>query len=206
MLELSHRLAARILLLLEPLLCRGEGGGLFRQAGPQQLNLLSLFLGLALPGPRPLEGSAVLLELSSGRSQLPLKLCRQNPYHGRILTLLLQHLVPLQEHHPYLHDCGDISHNLGLLLQELVTHSLQPVIQPPAVGSQSLNESVQSVVLVPVPVALGAQLIEVVIPLSGPALKLLSTANRCGRRQNQKTRGCKGDEEKSRIQQQEYVP
>jgi hypothetical protein len=59
---------------------------------------------------------------------------------------------------------------------------LQPVIQPPAVGSQGFNESVQSVVLVLVPVALGAQLIDMVIPLSSPVLKLLSTVNRCGRR------------------------
>jgi hypothetical protein len=53
LLELSLRLTARILLLLKPLLRRGEGGGLVRQAGPQQLNLLGLLLGLALPGPRP---------------------------------------------------------------------------------------------------------------------------------------------------------
>jgi hypothetical protein len=116
LLELSLRLAARILLLLEPLLCRGEGGGLVRQVGPQQLGLLSVLLGLALPGPRPLEGSVVLLELSSGRSQLPLKFRRRNPHRDRILTRLLQRLVPLQERHPYLRDCGDVSRSLGLLL------------------------------------------------------------------------------------------
>jgi hypothetical protein len=54
---------------------------------------------------------------------------------------------------------------------------LQPVIQPPAIGSQGFDEIVQSVVLVPVPVALGAQLIETVIPFLSPALKLLSTMN-----------------------------
>jgi hypothetical protein len=110
-----------------------------------------------------------LLELSSGRSQLPLKFHRRNPHRGRILTRLLQRLVPLQEHRSHLHDCRDVSRSLGVLLQELVPQSLQPVIQPPAVGSQSLNESIQSIVLVPVPVALGAQLIKMVIPLSGPA-------------------------------------
>jgi hypothetical protein len=31
---------------------------------------------------------------------------------------------------------------------------LRPILQPPAVGSQGLGESVQSVVLAPVPVAL----------------------------------------------------
>jgi hypothetical protein len=135
LLELSLRLVTHILLLLEPLLCRGEGGGLVRKAGPQQLGLLSLLLGLALPGLRPFEGSAVLLELSSGRSQLPLKFRRRNPHRSRIVTRLLQHLVPLQEHHPYLRDCGDVSRRLGHLLQELVPHSLQPIIQPPTVGS-----------------------------------------------------------------------
>jgi hypothetical protein len=54
---------------------------------------------------------------------------------------------------------------------------LQPVLQPPTVGSQGLGESVQGVVLVSVPVALGAQLIEAVIPLSSPALRLLPTVN-----------------------------
>jgi hypothetical protein len=54
---------------------------------------------------------------------------------------------------------------------------LQPVLQPPVVGSQGFGKSVQGVILVPVPVALGAPLIEVVIPLSSPALKLLSTMN-----------------------------
>jgi hypothetical protein len=68
LLELSLRLMVCILLLLKPLLRRGEGGGLVRQAGPQLLGLLGLLLGLALPGPRPLEGGAVLLDLSSSGS------------------------------------------------------------------------------------------------------------------------------------------
>jgi hypothetical protein len=78
LLKLSARLLARILLPLEPLLRQGKGGVLVRQAGPQQLGLLSLLLGLALPGPRPLEGGIVLLELSSGGSQLPLEFRRCN--------------------------------------------------------------------------------------------------------------------------------
>jgi hypothetical protein len=89
LLELSLRLAVRILLLLEPLLRRDEACGLVHQAGPQQLGLLSLLLSLALPGPRPLEGGAVLLELSSGRSQLPLEFRCRNPHRGHILTRLL---------------------------------------------------------------------------------------------------------------------
>jgi hypothetical protein len=55
---------------------------------------------------------------------------------------------------------------------------LQPVLQPPVVGSQGFDESVQGVVLIPVPVVLGAQLIEAVIPPSSPALQLLSTADK----------------------------
>jgi hypothetical protein len=55
---------------------------------------------------------------------------------------------------------------------------LQPLLQPPIVGLQGFNESVQGVVLVPVPVAFGAQLIEVVVPLSSPTLQLLSAANK----------------------------
>jgi hypothetical protein len=54
---------------------------------------------------------------------------------------------------------------------------VQPVLQPPAVRSQGFDESVQSVILVPIPVALGAQLIEAVVPLSSTALKLLSMMN-----------------------------
>jgi hypothetical protein len=43
---------------------------------------------------------------------------------------------------------------LGVLLQELVPHNLEPVLQPPIVGAQGLNKGVESVILVPVPVAL----------------------------------------------------
>jgi hypothetical protein len=102
LLKLSARLLARILLPLEPLLRRGDGGGLVSQAGPQQLDLLSLFLGQALQGPCPLVGGAVLLELSSVGSQLPLKFRRRNLQCGCILTRLPQRLVPLQERHPHL--------------------------------------------------------------------------------------------------------
>jgi hypothetical protein len=104
---------ARILLLLKPLLRRGEGGGLVRQAGPQQLSLLSLLLGLALPRLCPIEGSAVLLELSSSGSQLPLEFRRRNPHRGHILAHLPQRLVPLQERFPHLRDCGGVFRSLA---------------------------------------------------------------------------------------------
>jgi hypothetical protein len=118
-----------------------------------------------------------LLELSSGRSQLPLEFRRRNLHRGRILTRLPQRLVPLQEHRPHLRDCGDVFCSLGILLLELVLHGAQPVLQPPAVGSQGFDESVQSIIPVPIPVALGAQLIEAVIPLLSTALKILSMMN-----------------------------
>jgi hypothetical protein len=123
LLKLSARLLARIFLPLELLLRRGEGGGLVRQAGPQQLSLLSFLLNLALPGPRPLEGGVVLLELSLGGSQLPLGFRRHNLHRGHILTRLPQRLVPLQERRPHLRDCEDVFHNLGVLLLELIPHS-----------------------------------------------------------------------------------
>jgi hypothetical protein len=56
----------------------------------------------------------------------------------------------------HIRDCGYVFRSMGVLLQELIPHNLQPVLQPPAVGSQGFGESVQGVVLVPVPVALRA--------------------------------------------------
>jgi hypothetical protein len=44
LLELSLRLMAFMPLLLKPLLRRGKGGGLVRQASPQLLDLLGLLL------------------------------------------------------------------------------------------------------------------------------------------------------------------
>jgi hypothetical protein len=177
LLKLSTRLLARVLLPLELLLCQGEGGDLVSQASLQQLGLLSLLLGLALPGPRSFEGGVVLLELGSGESQLPLKFRRRHLHRGRIFARLLQRLVSLQKRRPHIRDCGDVFRSLGVPLLELVPHSAQPVLQPPTVGLQGFDESVQSVILVPIPIALGAQPIEAVVPPSGAALKLLSTMN-----------------------------
>jgi hypothetical protein len=60
LLELGLRLMARGPFLTELLLRRGERVGLAHQGRPQPLHLPGLFLGLALPDPRPLEGRAVL--------------------------------------------------------------------------------------------------------------------------------------------------
>jgi hypothetical protein len=74
LLELSLRLLARTPLLLELLPHLGKRGDLLRQADPQPLNLLGFLLSLTLPGPRPLEGCAILLELGSSGSKLRLEL------------------------------------------------------------------------------------------------------------------------------------
>jgi hypothetical protein len=65
-----------------------------------------------------------LFELGRKRGQLCLPLRRHGMHRGCVLTRLLQRLVPLQEHRSHLHDCGDVLLSLGVLLQELVPHSL----------------------------------------------------------------------------------
>jgi hypothetical protein len=84
------------------------------------------------------------------------------------------------------------------MLQELVTHGLDPILQPPIVGLQGLDKCVKGVVLVSVPVTLGAQLVEAVMPLPGSVLQLLSPAKeargklsqrKCKRGRNERKRG-----------------
>jgi hypothetical protein len=120
LLELSLRLAVRILLLQEPLLRRGEGGSLVCQNGPQLLSLLVLLLGLALPSTCSLEGRAVLLELDTSRGHLCLPLRRHSPRPGQILACFPQRLVSLQERRPHLRDGGGVLRSSSVVLQELV--------------------------------------------------------------------------------------
>jgi hypothetical protein len=126
----------------------------------------------------PLDGGAVLLELGSSGSQLPLEIQCCNPHRGHVLVHFPQCLVPLQEHLPHLRDRGGVFCSLGVLLHELVTHNFQPVLQPPVVGSQGFDESVQGVILVPVPVTLITKAVEVAVPLLGSTLQLLSPADK----------------------------
>jgi hypothetical protein len=72
LLELGLRLLASGPFLTELLLRCGERLGLARQGSPQPVRLLGLLLGLALPGPRSLEGRVVLLELGAGSDDLDL--------------------------------------------------------------------------------------------------------------------------------------
>jgi hypothetical protein len=132
LLELSIRLLARVPLALKLLLRRSEGGSLVSQAGPQLLDLLGLFLSLALPGPCSLEGRTVLLELGVSRGHLRLPFRCHGPHPGQIL-------IPLQEHHPHPCNCGGVFRSSGVLLQELVAHGLDPILQPPVVGPQVLT-------------------------------------------------------------------
>jgi hypothetical protein len=74
---------ARGPLLTELLLHCGERDSLVRQGRPQPIGLLGLLLSLTLPGPRPLEGRAVLLEqgVSGGypRPPTPPRWCAPPP-------------------------------------------------------------------------------------------------------------------------------
>ena len=63
LLELALYLLTRAPLLAELILHRGERRDLLLQISAQLFGLLGLLLGLSLPGSRPLEGGAVLLEL-----------------------------------------------------------------------------------------------------------------------------------------------
>jgi hypothetical protein len=87
-LELSLHPLARALLLPELLLHHGKRGDLLNQVNSQLLSLLGLFLILALPRPRTLEGCAVLLELGSSESKLRLKLYHRSPHRGQVLARL----------------------------------------------------------------------------------------------------------------------
>jgi hypothetical protein len=209
LLEPSFRLLARALLLLERALlllelplCRGEGGIPLRQLDSQLLSLLGLLLGLALPRSCSLEGCAVLLE----QSRRPL-----SPTPPPRSASRPSSCVPSAAPHPALEASTSPSRlrrrlpQLGALVQEFVPHNLQPVLQSPVVGSQGLNESVKGVVLVPVPVALGAQSVETVVPLSSSTLQLLSPAGRAREKLSQETHESRRDEGENSIQQK-YIP
>jgi hypothetical protein len=124
----------------------------------------------------PLRVVRSLLELVLSRSECYLPLRRHNLHRGHVLARLLQRLVSCQEcglHH--LNRRGALR-SLHALVQELVSHGLQPVLQPPVIGPQGLHEGVEGVVLVSVPVPLDAQPNEAVVPLPGSAFQLLSPA------------------------------
>jgi hypothetical protein len=99
-----------------------------------------------------------------------------------------QRLVLLQERHTHLRDGGSVLHSSSVVLQELVTHGLDTILQPPVVGLQGLDKGVEGVVLVSVPVTLEAQLVEAVMPLPISALQLLSPENRTRGKLSQRKR------------------
>jgi hypothetical protein len=98
---------------------------------PQPLRLLGLLLGLALLGPRPLEGHAVLLELGTGGNNLGLPRRRDGVRPRQVLASPAQCVVSLHQRRLHPLDRGGASRGLGVLLQRQVQQGLSPVRQPP---------------------------------------------------------------------------
>jgi hypothetical protein len=116
LLESGLRLLVRGPFLTELLLRRGERLDLARQGRPQPLCLLGLFLGLALSGPRPLEGRAVLLELGAGSGDHGLPRRRYGARPRKVLASPAQRVVPLHQRRPHPLDRGGAFRGLGALL------------------------------------------------------------------------------------------
>jgi hypothetical protein len=130
-LELGFRLLTRSSLLTELLLRRGERGSLACQGCPQPLGLLGLLLGLTLPGPHPLEGRTVLLELGASRGDFGLPHHRDGARPRQVFARPAQRVVPLHQRRPHPLDREGISRGLGVLLRRQVRQGLSPVRQPP---------------------------------------------------------------------------
>jgi hypothetical protein len=92
----------------------------------------------------------------------------------------VQRLIPVHERRFHPLGRGDVLRSLGVQLWELVPQSFRPVRQPPVRGPQGLDEGVESVVLLPVPVVLGVQPVESVVSLPGLTLQLLPPADKAG--------------------------
>jgi hypothetical protein len=120
LLEPGLHLLARRSFLTELLLHRSERVGLARQGRPQPLRLLGLFLGLDLPGPHPLEGRAVLLELGAGGGDLGLPRRRDGAHPRQVLASPAQRVVSLHQRHPHPLDREGASRGLGVLLRRQV--------------------------------------------------------------------------------------
>jgi hypothetical protein len=120
LLELGLRLLARSLLLAELLLRRSERGSLVPHGRPQLLGFLGPLLGLTPPGPHPLEGRAVLLELCASGGDLGLPHRRDGACPRQIFTRSVQRVVPLHQRRLHLLDRRGISRGLGVLLRRLI--------------------------------------------------------------------------------------
>jgi hypothetical protein len=177
LLKLAFRLLACDSLLLELLLRRDDRGGLVDQAGPQLLSLLGPLLGLTLPGPRSLDGCAVLLELGTSRDHLRLPLDCHGVRPRQILPRPPQHLVPVHERCAHCLDGGGSLRRLALQLQELVPQGFRPIRQPPVLRPQGLDEGVEGIALLLEPAELGAHPVEGIVPSPGAVLQFLPPAN-----------------------------
>jgi hypothetical protein len=114
LLKLDLRLLARGLLLTKLHLRRDKRDGLVRQGCPQPLGFHGLLLGPTLPGPRPLEGRAVLLKLGTSRGHLGLPLRRHGARPRQVFPRFVQRLVPVHEHRLHPLDRGDVPRSLGV--------------------------------------------------------------------------------------------
>jgi hypothetical protein len=90
----------------------------------------------------------------------------------------------------------------------MVSHDLCPVLQPPVVGPQGLDKGIEGVVLVPIPVTLGAQPVKAVVLLLGPTLQFLSPADKAREERSQGKREHGRDERgrNSKTQLKKHVP
>jgi hypothetical protein len=181
LLKPAFRLLACDSLLPELLLRRDDRGGLVGQAGPQLLGLLGPLLSLALlgpePGPHPLEGCAVPLELGASRDHLCLPLGRHGVRPRQILPRPPQRLVPVHERCAHRLDGGGSLRMPALQLQELVLQGLRPIRQPLVLRPQGLDKGVESVALLLEPAELEAHPVEGVVPSPGAVLPFLPPAN-----------------------------
>jgi hypothetical protein len=106
----------------------------------------------------------------------------------------VERLVSVHERRLHLLDRGNVLHSLGVQLRRLIPQDLRSIHQPPVRGSQGLDESVDGVVLPPVPVELVIQAIEGVVPLPSTTLQILPTseAREDGGQEKQKRGRSKG--------------
>jgi hypothetical protein len=125
------------------------------------------------------------LELGTSRGDLDLLRRRYGVRPRKVFPRLVQRLVPV--HQCLLHplDRGDVLHSLGVQLRRLVRQGIRSVHQPSVRRPQGLDEGVEGVLLPPVPVELGVQAVEGVVPLSGPTLQILPPTDKARENEGQ---------------------
>jgi hypothetical protein len=115
----------------------------------------------------------------------------------QVLASPAQRVIPLHQHRPHPLDRGGASRGLGALLQGQIQQGLSPVHQPPDRRPQGLDEGVQGLVLPPVLVKVGVQVVEGIVSLPGPALQLLPPTSKARRADVRKIMNTKRTEERT---------